>query len=140
MRYLVYQTEKCEKSAAYHGVTNEIKKHEQRIEKGQSISNWDCFLPEPIIRKKLGNFRLIATERIFKDSKIICFLGVWPRGSADYEKFLNNKNFILKFEPSESQIEEGIKKKLKQIEEDGGFPTVPIPNANEYGYLYNTRS
>ncbi len=139
MRYLVYRTEKCERSAASHGVLNEVKGHEERIERDQSISNWDCFLPEPIIRKKLGSFRLIAIEKILGDIKVICFLGVWPRGSADYEKFLvNSKEFVSRLVPPESQIWVGIEGKQKQIKENDNFPLVPPPDEIEYGYLYNT--
>lgn len=124
--------------AGEHALQNEVKKHAWKVEDDQSISTWECFLPEPIIRKTLGrSFRLIAVQLLDVDNIVVCFLGVWPRGSADYDRFLDNpRQFIRKFMPPEDDIKSFVEKRLDatiSLPEE-----IPPPDIKEYSYLYNT--
>ena len=107
MRYLVHITNKCREMAKTHNVLSDIEKLSEKVESDQSISSWECFLPDPVIRKGLGrSFRLIAVQKIVDDNIIIIFIGVWARSSSDYEKsFMNNPpDFVSKYMPTDEEL------------------------------------
>lgn len=137
MRYFAYITDQCRDMAAEHALSSEVKKLAGKVESDQSISAWDNFPPEPIVRKVLGrSFRLIAVKTLVEDDIILCFLGVWARGSADYDRFLSSpRQFVERFTPQEEVVKEYVRERLKT---NLPLPEMLPPDNREYGYLYNT--
>lgn len=140
MRYLVYITSECKKMAERHGYTQEVDRLAKKIEVDQSVAAWDCFLPDPIIRKKLGKCRLIASQQEvtteYGTDIVIVFCGFYTRGEADYDKtfiktpepfirgLLPEKNTLCEFVLERSADEE-------VLELEG-------PSDAEYEFLYDS--
>jgi hypothetical protein len=134
---LAYVTEDCRQQAQLHGQLEETIRLAEKVNKNQSISNWDQFLPHPIIKKSLGkSFRLIAQKRVhanFPDVQFICFLHVIPRGGSEYKTFLKNPlAYCASFSPSDTEISKYHNQ--THADQQVGFT---IPSESEYHYLYS---
>jgi hypothetical protein len=82
MPYLSYLTEHCKSSAKTYGLLEVVNNLASKIEKDQSIQQWDKFLPTPYIKKDLGkSYRMVcAQQTVNDDTVIISFLECFARG------------------------------------------------------------
>lgn len=131
MKYRVYLADSCKELATKYSYLPQVEKLANNIETTQSISNWENY-SIPYIKRKLGTtYRIIAIKKILQENIIICFLAIFPRGSAEYNGFLNNPANLDNLQPTE-EILKG------SLNNDGDYiPPVLEPTAIEYGYLYD---
>jgi hypothetical protein len=82
----------------------------KKSKKIKAVSNWDNFLPKPIIRKKLGrNYRLVAVKRYIasKDVNFISFVALLLRSDNEYKAFVDNpEGYCHPLQPSDAELVE----------------------------------
>lgn len=138
MEYFAFITNHCWTSATRHAQQEAVKRLASKLDKDQSVSNWDASFPQPILKKKLGKpYRLLAEKRFLQlDTRqivAVCFLELLTRGSAAYDRFLaNSTDFWLTLpKPSDEELLHHY------IGTQPGRPKLPEPSAHEYQYLYS---
>lgn len=140
MRYFVYVTDGCKKLADKYGFAKAVEQLARKVEKDQSIGSWECFLPDPIIRKKLGKYRLIASlqgiETAVGSDIVVVFCGVYARGETDYDKiFLRDpETFVTSLLPEKHMLEDYVQ--ARTVTED--VVEVEAPTEAEYEFLYDS--
>jgi hypothetical protein len=133
MRYIVYPTAQCLEDARHLGLSDEINKIKSKVERDQSIANWDTFLPSPYVKKSMGNAnRLVAAVQPVTDHLVICLLRVFVRNDDRYRHFLLN--------PVESDLAVPVKNDLTgYLNSLTDLPTkAQPPTALEQEYLHLT--
>lgn len=139
MALFVYITQACEDDAHLHGLSDEISRFKDRVEKVQSTSQFDPFPPPYLVKKKLGGRqgRLIAELRTVGDHAVVVFLAVMIRGDRAYEDHFGrdpvaygNQHFQHLVAPDE--IESYIEERTRVAPP----PTKPDPSDEEFAFLY----
>src|SRR5207244_2781272 len=103
-----------------------------RVERDQSIANWDRF-PAPCVKKSLGTYRLIAAEQRVGEDLIICFLALMARGDGRYYQFQENPlAFVSAMLPSDTMLTGWLAERTETP-----VPVLPEPTPAEYSYLYD---
>lgn len=98
MSIFVYQSKECEREAVKHNAKLRLGTIKVRIEREQTIGNFDSIHYTCYYKKALtGNLRLLAHERRINDDRVLCFLGVCTRNSTTYDRFLDDEKFREKF-------------------------------------------
>lgn len=89
MSYIVYATTQSADDAKHLGLWDEINRLKSKVERDQSIANWDTFLPSPFVKKSLGNaHRLVGAVKPLGGYIIICLLRIFVRSDERYRNFL----------------------------------------------------
>lgn len=138
MPYLSYLTENCKSSARTYGLLEATTNLASKIEKDQSIQQWDKFLPTPYIKKDLGkSYRVVCSQQTLNDDiVVISFLECFARGGDGvYEKnFLKDPNAVCgRLVPSVQALETFVSARTATI-------PVALPELNdvESHYLYDS--
>jgi hypothetical protein len=91
MSLYVLVTEECQADAESFGVADVLSTAKDQLEKAQRVVGFHDF-PLPYIRKRFGNFRLLAARYEQGNDKVIVFLRVLPRSSDAYGDFLADRD------------------------------------------------
>lgn len=138
MAFYVVITEQCQDDADHHGLGTRILKLKESIEKVQNLTGFRSIRGTPFLKRGLSNLRLIAYHVPVADDELILFLRVLPRGSKDYERFLDairqdEKRAAQQFVPYDQDD-------LKQLHAERTRESIihqpPPPNEEEQAWLY----
>jgi len=104
MYYLSYITQDCAEMARRYGLASQVDELARKLEDDQAIRNWDRFV-KPYVKKSLGrSYRLVAEERVVGDVLVVCFVAVFPKGSHDYDEFLETHTLSNVPSPSDADL------------------------------------
>lgn len=138
MSLLVYVTAACWRRAREHGLEEEVKRFEARVEESQSTSLFDPFPPPYLVKKKLGGrqARLIADHCTVLGHSVIRCLSIMTRASKDYKDFATDprRYGTNKFDnvTDDKQLEQFVAERTQGVEP----PSKQSASDEEYGYLY----
>jgi tetratricopeptide (TPR) repeat protein len=133
MRYIVYPTAQCSEDARHLGLLDEIERLKSKVERDQSIANWDTFLPSPFVKKSMGNsHRLVAAVRPLNEYLIICLLRTFVRSDDRYRHFLLDPTSSDLAYPADNELTVFLNR-LKHLP-----PKAQPPTPLEHEYLHLT--
>ncbi len=131
MRYITYITTECRQSADKHDVTEIINKLVNVIEEEQNIQLFDMFLPDPFLKKDLGNgFRLICARQVAGEFIFIVFIKCISPADPEYEDFFNNPGVFAELIPGETELTSSTEQRDLPV-------ALPEPNDDEGQYLFD---
>jgi len=143
MSLFIFITENCKADAATHGLTHDVERFKEDVERSQSTSLFDPFPPPYMVKKKLGGRqgRLIADRRIIEDHAVIVFLAVLIRGSRAYEdEFVKNPVKYGEQHFSHLITDEELVAYVKERTRVEPAEKKVSPDELEYGFLYGAFS
>jgi len=134
MRYISFLSETVKEDAKRHSLINELEKLATKIETEQTDDMFQPYEPTLFRKKPFGKtFRLICYEKSIGDCSVYCFLRILVRGETDYNKFIQDNNILLKYIPTDEELNAYIEKK------DGVIPKLKPPlSDSENSFLYDS--
>lgn len=138
MTLFVYVTRECEGNAQVHGLTDDVKRLEERVESTQSTSQFDPFPPPYLVKKKLGGRqgRLIADVRYLGDHAVIVFLAILIRSNRAYDEFAHDPGGYGRQHFADLVSDDDIARFVRERTQVIPLPPKPEPTGPEYGLLF----
>ncbi len=139
MALYVYLTEACREDAVTHGLTEEVRRLQERVEQTQSLSLFDPFPPPYRVKKKLGGRqgRLVAEVREMGEHAVVVFLAVMIRGDRAYESgFAKDPQAYGEKHFSKLVSGDDLRRFLEERTRGSDVPVKANPSDLEYGLLY----
>jgi len=95
MAFHVFQTEQFRRDIEHHAESRgAVARLVEKIERDQSITHLDQFLPSPFLKKKLGAIRVVVEERLLDEHTLLVFARLMFRGDKTYEAFVRAPDSI----------------------------------------------